>query len=66
MHKEEIEKAYWQSLVSSPQGKWLIKSLIDRSGCLTIPNRDHSAKDNWFSGRRDFVYAEVVLPIVLS
>ena len=64
MHKDELEKAYWQALINSPQGRWLLKTLLDKSGCLLIPNRDHSAKDNWFSGRRDLVYAEIVLQIV--
>lgn len=63
MHRDSLEKAYWEALIGSPQGRWLIRTLMQKSGCMTVPNRDFSSKDNYHAGRREIIWEHVVMQL---
>lgn len=63
MHRDEIEAIYWADLLKTASGRWLIKKLMDKSGCMITKSRDYQYKDNYYAGRSDLVWSEVVLPM---
>lgn len=53
-HRDEIEKAYMENLLSHPSGQWILRTIIEDSGCLILPGRDTQERNDYVAGRRDF------------